>query len=137
MTFHKPHIVAVLVAALTAVITSLAVQALQPQQSPAARVGAATIATAVELPETKPKEVYAKDELGAEAADTTEDINYILYRYGRMERMEKGLWLAPDVPLPPCDETVRGLVWFVKDEKGDGLLVCVKSPSGETIWQQL
>jgi hypothetical protein len=92
---------------------------------------------AIEIPLTPDKSDYATMTLGADPADTQKDTNYILYRYGRMDRLEKGLWLAPDVPLPPCDDTVRGLLWFNKEDKGDALLICRKDTNGSTQWTSL
>ena len=37
----------------------------------------------------------------------------------------------------PCDDTVRGLVWFMKDGKGDALIICMQTPSGQAEWQSL
>lgn len=121
--------------ALTLVATiglTLSVQSIASSQSIAG-----TGTRAVELPAIAEKEIYARQTLGAEEIDIGKETNDILYRYGRLERIEKGIWLAPDVPLPPCDESVRGLLWFLKGEKGDGLLVCVMTGSGALEWQSL
>lgn len=96
-----------------------------------------TATPTIETPIITDKSKYAHEVLGASAADGNQDTNYILYRYGRMEKIEKGLLLAPDVPLPPCDGTVRGLLWFVKSDKGDGLLICVITADGQSVWRSI
>ena len=76
--------------------------------------------------------------LGAESEDIDKTTDYLLYRYGRMEKLEKSLLLAPDVPPPACDDSIRGLLWFVRSEdQTDLLLVCLKNSQGAVGWTPL
>lgn len=78
--------------------------------------------------------------LNSEKEDSNKDIEYLLQRYGRMEEHQKGILLNPDVPPPPCSDSLRGLIWFVKSNdisESDVLIICLRGSSDSSGWYSI
>lgn len=58
---------------------------------------------------------------------------------GHLEEIDGGLWFNTGVGVPPCDESMRGAMWYIAGADGfdDKLLFCARDAKGESAWRPI
>jgi hypothetical protein len=60
----------------------------------------------------------------------------LIKHIGYLKEVDGGLYFNTSVALPPCEDSVRGVIWFIKNtDTPDELLVCTKIKDGSSIWR--
>lgn len=70
-----------------------------------------------------------KNMVGAPNAD-------IIKNLGSLMEVDGGIYFNTSVEIPPCEDSVRGVIWFMKNtDTSDELLMCTKIKDGSFIWR--
>lgn len=66
-------------------------------------------------------------------------INEIVRFTDHIHEFDGGIWFNTSLGLPPCEETMRGVQWFVKGADGfdDSMVVCARDAKGLFEWHTI
>jgi hypothetical protein len=134
MKFSLPTIIA---SVILSVILSVFVSLLLKSDSPQLPFGGVVI-TDAEIARDSVLGTALKEKLEEKFLDrrgyNETNVATILKSLGQIHEFDGGLWFSTSVPLPPCEESTRGLLWFVTGESEDNLILCKKLLNGSLNW---